>query len=147
MGQYENNLLDIAWRRIQCCQEGKRHLEIKASFVLTANGLILGFLATAWSSIEPLLAFMSAAISIISLLYCMSVLRIRTYPDFDLKEVWGKFGHMYGDEDKLKQQIYSNLAKYEESYREINENMATHYDRAGVTFIIGVGFLALSLAF
>jgi len=120
---------------------------VKASFILTANGLVLGFLASSWSFTNIGFVLFSAASSILSIICCIMLLWTREYPKWDLQKTWGELIDLYYDETALKRKIYSGIADNDAKYNKIIKEMAKAYHVAVAFFLFSVVILAISLTF
>lgn len=140
-----DSLLELAWKRTEECMEEKKVLDSKASILLTANGIILGFIATAWTNLNHNIAPFAIFTAIISIAFCICVLWIRYYARWKLRETRSNVSSIIEDANKIRDYIYTGLAEMEEINRPNNVKMVLFYQIAVVFFIISVGLMAVSL--
>ncbi len=85
---YDDNLVmfyrdvaEIALKRFERAQEDKREMDNKAAILLAANGVLIGFVATAWTNLNPYIGSIAMIFMLWSIFECSWALIVRPYGD------------------------------------------------------------------
>lgn len=79
MAETDEILLDWAWKNIDDLWDDKRELDNKGSILLTANGIVLGFLANSFDKLYYSLALLGLFLLVISIILCIVLLKPHSY--------------------------------------------------------------------
>jgi len=135
-------LLDWAWRNIDEFWDDKRELDNKGSILLTANGIVLGFVANAFDKLYYTLALFGLFILVISIILCILLLRPHTY----IRSVCEPHGQMCKlDEAKLTRKLYNELTSMYQENKITMQTLLKLYNRAIISFLLALLLIAFSI--
>ena len=140
-------MLDLAWRRFSDIWNDKREIETKASILLTANGVLLGFVANAWNLLNSWLAIAGILLIWLSATFCVISLKTRKYKELGILESWNAFEKHFDDIEKLKLTMISTLGSGEEHNRQLISTSAKWYSRGNMAFLTAMSCIIASLLF
>lgn len=144
-GEWLDVVVDIAQRRLESAAEDKRELDNKASILLAANGVLLGFLATAWGNMEATTGALSLITIVLSTIFCLTALKLRPYDDWKIGGVWNDYQKYGNDVEGLKKQIISDLSEKDDKQNVQVDDIVKNYKRGLIAFGISMFLAALSL--
>lgn len=142
MADRDEILLDWAWRNIDEFWDDKRELDNKGSILLTANGIVLGFVANAFDKLYYNLALLGIFLLIISIISCIILLRPHDYsrsicePYFEMCKL---------TEEQLNRKIYTELQEMYQNNKITMGTLVTWYNRAIKSFIFSLLLIAFSI--
>jgi hypothetical protein len=143
--KFEDVMLDLAWRRFADLWSDKKEVETKASILLTANGVLLGFVANAWNMLNVWLATVGIVLIWFSAMFCVISLKTRKYIEIGILEAWDELGDLFDDLEKLKLKIYSALGSAERHNRALIAKASKWYSRANAMFLLAMAVIIASL--
>ena len=143
--EWDDILLEIAWKRHEESMIDKREVETKASFILAANGVLLGLVVNAAQILWVPLMHLSLCFIIASTILCVMSLRVRKY--FTLKpEKAQKVFENADDILEFKRRLFDNLSKHEVyNTKQVNKS-AGFLKWAIYSFVVSIILVATSLA-
>lgn len=144
-GRCLDMITDIALRRTESAAEDKRELDNKASIFLAANGVLLGFIATAWGNMEAITGALSLITIVCSTIFCLFALKTRNYSDWKIEGVWTIYQKFGDDIDGLKKQIIADLKEADETHVKNIDDIVKNYKMGLFTFGVSIVLAALSL--
>lgn len=144
-GEWLDKIIDIAQKRTESAAEDKRELDNKTSILLAANGVLLGFLATAWGNMEAITGALSLMTIVASTIFCLIALKLRPYDDWKIGGAWNDYQKFGNDIDGLKKQIISDLRERDEKRNVQFDDIGKNYKRGLIAFGISMFLVALSL--
>ncbi len=147
MNSVEDVMLDLAWRRFSDLWSDKREIETKVSILLTANGVLLGFIANAWEILNSLLAVAGVLLIWLSATFCVVSLKTRKYKELGILESWDAFEKHFNDVKKLKLVMISTLGMGEKHNRQLVSASAKWYSWGNMTFLAAMSCIITSLLF
>ncbi len=110
--KWDDILLEIAWKRHDEAMTDKREVETKASFILAANGVILGLIVNGSPVLWTPLALLAVVFLVASILLCALSLKIREYRTLKPKRVL-KFFDEQENSLVFKRELFKELADNE----------------------------------
>lgn len=142
MADKDEILLDWAWRNLDDFWEDKRELDNKGSILLTANGIVLGFVANAFDKLNFILSILGITFLMLSIFFCIMLLKTHIYTRSKCEpiEVISKL-----DEAQLNEKIYNELRESYEKNHTISDDLVRLYGNAIYFFLTALLLIAFSI--
>jgi hypothetical protein len=143
----EDVILDVAWKDYATSSEDKRALDTKANMILVASGVLLGLVINGISIMDTSFAILAAGLLILSSIFCILALNIRTYSALGAMKTWNalKSENVLSDPKQAKLNIMATVDKAVENNRIQTQKIADMIKPANVLFIAALAIIALAI--
>jgi hypothetical protein len=142
MAKKDEILLDWAWRNIDEFWDDKRELDNKGSILLTANGIVLGFVANAFDKLYYPSALFVVFVLIISIISCIQLLKPHVY----IRSLCEPHDEMCKlTEVQLNQKLYKELMDTYQTNMTTMGTLVEWYNCAIVLFLLALILIAFSI--
>ena len=142
MADKDEILLDWAWRNLDEFWDDKRELDNKGSILLTANGIVLGFVANAFDKLDHFLALVGIILLLISIILCIELLRPHTYyrSVCESHEAMCKL-----NKDQLNRKLYKELKEMYHKNRTTMDTIVKSYNWAIRSYLFALIAITASI--
>ena len=122
--------------------DDKRELDNKGSILLTANGIVLGFVANAFDKLNYIVALIGLFLLILSIIFCIILLLPHNYTRSmcESHALMSKLSN-----DQLSRKIYDEVKGCSSKNRITIETLVKWYRRAIYSFLIALLSIAASI--
>ena len=143
----EDVILDVAWKDYAMSSEDKRALDSKANMILVASGVLLGLIVNGISMMDTSFAILAAGLLILSSVFCILALNIRTYSALGAMKTWTalKCENILNDPKQAKLNIMATIDKAVENNRVQTQKIADMIKPANILFIAALAIIALAI--
>jgi hypothetical protein len=135
-------LLDWAWRNIDEFWDDKRELDNKGSILLTANGIVLGFVANAFSKLYYITSLLGIIFLVVSIILCILLLKPHVYIR-SMCEPHELMCKLNGDQ--LNRKLYNELKGVSQENKDTIKTLVKWYNRAIYSFLAALILIAISI--
>jgi hypothetical protein len=147
MGEIEDLLLEIAWKNYDFCFNSKIELENKSNMILAVTGILLGLIFNGLALLNRPFAYLSCIFLLISALYCVNVLKLKTYQTVGVMKTWNelKERQILHLPLKAKKNIFASIDDMVKSNWESYNDLIEKYRIGLLTFQIGLISLVIAI--
>jgi len=143
--EFNDIMLNLAWKRFEQVFNDKRDIEQKTSLILTANGVLLGLVANGFNVLSKGSALLGLIAIFFSSLFCIISLKPREYLHIGVNESWESLKNYKPDIDKVKMGIFGTIAANELINRNNVKSAANWFEYAIWSFLLSVSLIIIAL--
>jgi hypothetical protein len=136
--QFEDFMLEIAWRTYEEPFKVKKEIESKANILLSANGILLGLVVNGINHLCIPLAVLGIVCLLISAICCLLVLKPRKYDKLVLENVLKSLESIKNDAKLVKNSLLKNIKGYENKNWKNIDDMGIWLNRATISFFVSL---------